>query len=282
MKSPIAAATCAVVLASLSACATTTPHHPPRPTSPALPRRATFDGDEVAAAQVGEMDSAWSDLRAAPATIGRDFVDVYSTKATWAALVGGYLGAELMDRSGVEPSVTSFFADHSLYSDSTSRVFDELGQGYVLLAGAGAWYLWARRAEDAEALAASKHLARSLVVTGLSTLALKAAFNDERPNGGSGGYPSGHASMSVAAATSLWLTQGPEVGVPAAVLSSLVILQRLDSRAHELDDVIAGAALGWAVAYSLGRDERVTVFGGEVAPTLGPQGSPALSLSWHF
>ena len=96
-------------------------------------------------------------------------------------------------------------------------------------------------------------LLRSLSTTGLSTLAFKKLFADQRPNGAKGGYPSGHTSMSVTAASSLWYSYGAKVGGPAMILASLVALQRLDSRAHEMGDVIGGAVLGWVVARSLER-----------------------------
>ena len=93
---------------------------------------------------------------------------------------------------------------------------------------------------------------------------------------------SGGGKVVVATATSLWLSEGPKVGAPASILASLVALQRLDSGAHELDDVIGGATLGWVVAYSQERREPLTLLGARVVPAFSPRGDPGISLLWSY
>jgi membrane-associated phospholipid phosphatase len=222
------------------------------------------------------------DFGSAPGAIGHDLVEVFSTPFVWLTLAGSYAGGEALDLIHAEGETTRFFSRHSILPDAGSRAFETLGQGYVLIAGAGAWYLAEREAGDSESVANSQHLLRSLAVTGISTLAFKTAFNDQRPSGGGGAYPSGHTSMVVATATSLWLTEGPKAGVPALILASLVALQRLDSQAHELDDVIGGATLGWVVTYSLERREPPMLLGARGLPAYSPRGDPGISLLWSY
>jgi len=242
-----------------------------QPSSTAL----RISGDQV-------VPTIGSDLKGALPAIGSDLVDVYSTPSVWWTLAASYAGGEALDLVNTEREVSRYFAHHSLMPDGVSRGFDELGKGYVLLAGAGAWYLLAKDQQDSEAIRSSQHLLRCLASTGISTLVFKTAFSDQRPNGGGGAYPSGHASMTAATATSLWLTQGPKVGVPAAILAGLVDIQRLDSKAHELDDIIGGATLGWIVAYTLYDDKAPEVLGARVLPAFSPSGDPGISLLWSY
>jgi membrane-associated phospholipid phosphatase len=250
-----------------------------------LPALVSFEQGDPAGVDPQEAspsrNSIWSDVRAAPGAIGRDLVDVYSSSFVWWTIAGGFAGSALVGEFSEKNAENGFFGDDTIFADAPSRALEEMGKGYFLLAGAGAWYLWSRDAEDPVAVAGSQHLMRSLATTGISTLVLKAVVGDVRPNGGSRGYPSGHTSMAVTAATSIWLTQGPKAGIPAAVVAGLIATQRLDSRAHELDDVLAGAVLGWVTAYSL-EGRGPTFLGARVAPAMGPGGDPMISLRWGF
>lgn len=228
------------------------------------------------------IDSIWSDVKSAPATIGSDLVAAFSTPLVWYTFGAGYASGEVLDVLGVEDSITSTFADHSIYPDPISKGLEQLGQGYSLFLGAGGWYVWSHVQGDAESVSSSQHLLRSLASTGISTLVFKELIGDERPNGGQNAFPSGHTSMAVAAATSLWMNEGPRFGVPAAILSGLIALQRLDSNAHELDDVIGGAALGWSIAYTLERREPLHLLGADVYPNVSPSGDLGVTLLWSY
>lgn len=229
-----------------------------------------------------ELPSFSSDARASLPTLGSDLIEIYSTPSVWWTLAGSFVGGEALDLLNAEEEVSRFFARHSVFSGGANRGLDELGKGYTLLAGAGAWYLVARAGDDAEGLDDSKLLLRSLAATGVSTLVFKTAFADQRPNGGGGAYPSGHASMTTAVATSLWMTQGAKVGLPAAILAGLVDVQRIDSKAHELDDIIGGVTLGWIVAYTLHKDQAPELLGARVLPAFSPSGDPGISLLWSY
>lgn len=77
------------------------------------------------------------------------------------------------------------------------------------------------------------------------TEGLKAAFPERRPdNSDNKSFPSGHSSMSFAAAATLQNRYGWEVGLPAQVLASFVGFARVKARKHHWYDVVAGAAIG--------------------------------------
>ena len=82
------------------------------------------------------------------------------------------------------------------------------------------------------------------------TAGLKNAFPEERPNHADDkSFPSGHTSVSFAAAGYLQKRYGWQWGLPATLAASVVGLARVESKDHHWYDVIAGAALGEATAY---------------------------------
>jgi membrane-associated phospholipid phosphatase len=82
-----------------------------------------------------------------------------------------------------------------------------------------------------------------------ATYGLKYAVNERRPNGGSGSFPSAHASISFSAAEFMRKRYGWEYGVPAYAAASFVAYSRVEAREHYPHDVIAGAAIGIASSY---------------------------------
>jgi membrane-associated phospholipid phosphatase len=94
------------------------------------------------------------------------------------------------------------------------------------------------------------------------TVGLKNAFPEERPNHSDNkSFPSGHTSVSFAAAGYLQKRYGWQWGLPATVAASIVGLSRVESKDHHWYDVVAGAALGEAAAYvfTTPRDSSVRV-----------------------
>lgn len=74
---------------------------------------------------------------------------------------------------------------------------------------------------------------------------LKEAFPERRPDGSDDkSFPSGHASVSFAAAASLQNRYGWKVGLPAQLVAAFVGLGRVEARKHHWYDVVAGAAIG--------------------------------------
>ena len=74
---------------------------------------------------------------------------------------------------------------------------------------------------------------------------LKKAFPEERPDRSDDmSFPSGHASVSFAAAASLQNRYGWKIGLPAQLVAAFVGLGRVEARKHHWYDVVAGAAIG--------------------------------------
>lgn len=87
--------------------------------------------------------------------------------------------------------------------------------------------------------------AGSMLAAGGTTFVLKELVHERRPDGSDDrGFPSGHTSVSFAAAATLEKRYGWQAGFPALAVASLVGLARIQADKHYLHDVVAGAAIG--------------------------------------
>ena len=98
--------------------------------------------------------------------------------------------------------------------------------------------------------------ALTLGSTRLATDGLKDVVGEERPDGSNNkSFPSGHTSMSFAAAGTLHKRYGWEIGIPAHAVAAFVGAARVKANKHYVHDVIAGGALGEAAAWLVTRRE---------------------------
>lgn len=248
----------------------------PRPRSPALLAlvglltsgcaSVTRPALEPPAAGFGPADSAQSafsvgaDLRAAPGRFWDDTKLVFGEPRNYLFLGLAGLYAFAQER-GWEQREETFFEHHTLFSSGMQDLLGALGNGATLYAGTLAWYFTAMAQENGASYEASKTVLSALTVTSAATLLLKGTMQDGRPNGGAHDFPSGHASLSMAAASTLGELYGPAVGIPAYALSGLVGLQRLDTEKHDTGAVVFGWTLGFLVGYTLGSHEAPRILG---------------------
>jgi membrane-associated phospholipid phosphatase len=96
----------------------------------------------------------------------------------------------------------------------------------------------------------------------LATVALKETFPSIRPDGnGNDSFPSGHTSISFAAAATLTQRRGLAIGIPAHIAAAFVGVARVQANRHRWGDVIVGAVIGEAAGQLLTsrRPSRVAV-----------------------
>lgn len=97
---------------------------------------------------------------------------------------------------------------------------------------------------DGEGLRQSAY---SLGTAFLMTEGLKRTFPERRPDGSDNrSFPSGHTSISFAAAATLQQRQGWDVGIPAHLAAVFVGVARHEAGKHHWHDVLVGAAIGEA------------------------------------
>lgn len=103
----------------------------------------------------------------------------------------------------------------------------------------------------------------SVGVAGGLSYGLKEAFPERRPDGSDNkSFPSGHTSISFAAAATLQNRYGWKVGVPAQLVAAFVGLSRVEAEKHHVHDVLVGAAIGEASGFLITRkaNDRVQIF----------------------
>jgi membrane-associated phospholipid phosphatase len=154
----------------------------------------------------------------------------------------------------------TFVAGHEM----SDWFFDPLPTWYFA-ALAGGMYLYGLAAENPEAETAALLTTKAVVITTAYSTLLKGAFQRERPLEGNppdpdqwhgpladfkhGAFPSRHASMSFAAAAAIssYYNDHVWVGITSYTLATMVSLSQLHEDQHWASDVLAGAALGYAI-----------------------------------
>lgn len=188
------------------------------------------------------------------------------------------MGASVAIREGgVDDAVNRRIRGHRQFRDLDETV-QLLGNPGVHLAAGGALWLASALTQDAKQHEVAKSLLQALAVNGVSTLVLKGAANTHSPDGESFGWPSGHTSSAFTTAAVLNEHYGPWVGIPSLALAGLVGYQRVDSRTHDLSDVVFGAALGYVIGSSIASDREKRMpelFGMTVVPYTDPHSGAA-------
>jgi membrane-associated phospholipid phosphatase len=115
-----------------------------------------------------------------------------------------------------------------------------------------------------------KQWLRDTVISEVVNTTLRVAFNQtswgERPNGGSYGFPSGHAGFVFSQAGFLQERYGWKYGAPALALATAVSYIRVREDKHHWRDVIAGGAISYGISMLTVTPVHATY----IAPIVGP------------
>lgn len=152
-----------------------------------------------------------------------------------------------------DKKIESSFAPHALFGETGDKVISHLGAPYTMAGVGFLTTMIGAKAHHKKLRTTGEAMLESLFWTELITFGLKYAFNRDRPDGSSRGFPSAHASGVFSTATVLEVMYGPKVGIPAYAAAALVSLARVDGYHHFPSDVIMGATLGSVIGYGTAR-----------------------------
>lgn len=86
---------------------------------------------------------------------------------------------------------------------------------------------------------------KGLIITSVVTYGLKLSINKERPDmSNNNSFPSGHTSTTFHSAGFIHSRYGFKYSIPAYLLAGFTASSRIDSKKHDIYDVLAGAAIG--------------------------------------
>jgi membrane-associated phospholipid phosphatase len=172
-----------------------------------------------------------------------------------AVLLGVATGGVIAIRQDLDDRVREYTARHPRRWGGFSNTLTTLGDPEVtipVLLGTYGYSLWK---QDEELHRLSGTLISAYTLTTASTLLIKAAVNTDRPSNQSArgryGFPSYHTSSTFALAAVVDEYYGPGVGLPAYTVAGLIGWSRIDTRNHDLSDVVFGAALGFVIGKSV-------------------------------
>jgi membrane-associated phospholipid phosphatase len=155
---------------------------------------------------------------------------------------------------GAAAAAATHFADRST-SDalSGSRGMGNLFSTGATLGGAGfqfgaalATYGLGRTTGNRRVAQFGADLVRANVMAQALSAGVKMSIGRTRPDGTGYSFPSGHTTVSFAAATVVQRHFGWKAGIPAYAAASYVAASRIQDRRHFLSDVTFGAMLGIA------------------------------------
>jgi membrane-associated phospholipid phosphatase len=132
-------------------------------------------------------------------------------------------------------------------SSGAERFFapgETIGGARFQLAGALATYGVGRLTGHSKLAELGADLVSANIVAQAVTSGIKLSVQRGRPDGTEFSFPSGHTSVSFAAATVVQRHFGWTAGIPAYALASYVAASRIQERRHYLSDVAFGAVVG--------------------------------------
>jgi len=207
------------------------------------------------------LESAAADIAGLPDDILSDSKKVFFDRDNIVALLLAGGGSVAMHQ-GADANIDEYLRDHRAFDNDLDEPLNILGGPGFHFAAAGLWYVVEAERQNDFNQRRAWAMIRALSLTGVTTLTLKAARNNDTPNGRSWAWPSGHTSSSFAAAAVLDEFYGPKVGLPAYGLASVVGWRMMDARDHWASDVLFGAALGLTVGRTVAGNHKAMELGG--------------------
>ncbi len=227
------------------------------------------------------VKSLWNERHTWPDRLWEDSVDTFTEPNNiWLLSMAG-AASIVMHNSGADDDIQRSIEEHRAIDGFFSESLNAVGNPGTHFAATGLWYALSVQNNDTLNEERAWTMMTALAINGVVTVGLKAARNNENPNGDSWAWPSGHTSSSFTVAAVLDEYYGPKVGIPAYVGATFVAYRMVEEGDHWMSDAVFGAALGWAVGHSVaGKHMDMEIAGFDIVPmpptTLG---EPTVGLS---
>lgn len=234
------------------------------------------------------MASAEKDLPELPCDVLQGSKETYFRMDNFAALLLAGGASVVMhnepSRESFDAKVASHFERHGNLPSDLDEVTSNVGGPGFHFAATGLWYGLASANKDDLNTQRAWTMLTALSITGATTLALKAAVNNEQPNQKHGmAWPSGHTASSFTVASVLDEFYGPQIGIPAYAAAGFVGYRMMDAGDHWASDVLFGGVLGWVVGHTVaGKEKQLKVAGFEVVPYFSESGANGIALVRQF
>jgi len=226
------------------------------------------------------FESTGSDFANWPSRIGKDSKETFLRTDNMAALLLAGGASVAMHNSGADKKLADNFDNHRVFHGFADGSLNVLGSPGTHFATTYLWYAFSVENQDNLNKERAWTMMTALATTGLVTVGLKAARDNDTPNGQRWAWPSGHTSSSFTVASVLDEFYGPKVGIPAYALASLVGYRMMDTGDHWGSDVVFGATLGWVVGHTIaGKHKQLEIVGFKVLPYVSGNNEPVTGIS---
>lgn len=237
--------------------------------------------DKCEEEQCRRLPDLRTDIREFPAQIFSDTRSLFTISNGIGLGLGAGLAA--IAANNWDQPIRENTADHPRRWGGFNNVFDVAGHPATAGGIAAALYTTSLITDDPELHDFSCALVNSLILTNITAVSLKYAFDTTRPNGESHGFPSGHTASAFAVAAVVQEYQGGLAATAAYAFAGLVAWQRIDDRKHDLSDVLFGMALGEIIGRSVARNHRLAPAGFQLGSYFdGETGTTGVSLYRSF
>ena len=229
--------------------------------------------------------SAGADLRGLPGNVIEDSGTTFSRSDNLIAILAAGGVSVIMNNTEADDKLATNFERHRAFKGFSDESLYTIGGPGAHFALTGLWYAVSVQNGDEFNKERAWTMMRALSVTGAVTVGLKAARNNHSPNGAELAWPSGHTASSFTVASVLDEFYGPQVGIPAYTLASVVAWRMMDTGDHWGSDVVFGVTLGWVVGHTIaGEHRKLEIAGFRVLPYIaeGDRSVTGVSLVKQF
>ena len=220
------------------------PDPPPAPAPPAGQEPGQEPGKEPV--QVAEASPQRSFLSSLVHQLGSDLKHIPRRNSVY-WLAGGTAGALAIHPADDDINARLVGSD---FADAFFKPGKLIGSTPFILSAAAATYIWGRTHKQTRVRHLGMDLIESTLLAEGITQLIKVAVRRDRPIHPEGStnpgyaFPSGHATVTFAAATVLQQHLGWKAAVPTYLFASYVAMSRLHDNRHFASDVVFGATDG--------------------------------------